>query len=85
MMDSVGVYVLTSLFLDAKGAVASKNVGVTFDICEAEAHKAKGVENDFEAFTVPADWRQDAEQSSLIGAMRDFREMIAEMQEAALR
>ena len=85
MMESVGVYVLTSLFLDAKGAVTSKNVGVTFDMFEAEAHKAKGVENDFEAFIVPADWRQDAEQSSLIGAMRDFREMIAEMQEAALR
>jgi hypothetical protein len=84
MMESVSVYVLTSLFLDAKGTVVSKNVGVTFDIFEADAHKAKGVENDFEMFTVAGDWHEDAEQSSLIGAMRDFREMIAEMQAAAL-
>ena len=84
-MDTATVYVLTTLSIDEKGNVASRNVGVTFDIFEADAHKAKGVENDFEMFTVAGDWHEDAEQSSLIGAMRDFREMIAEMQEAALR
>lgn len=84
-MDSVNLYVLTSLSIDAKGNVSSRNVGATFNIFAAEAHKAKGVENDFEMFPVAGDWHEDAEQSSLIGAMRDFREMIAEMQEAALR
>jgi hypothetical protein len=85
VVDSVNLYVLTSLLIDAKGNVSSRNVGVTFDIFEAEAHKAKGIENDFETFTAAGDWRQDAEQSSLIGAMRDFREMVAKLQEVALR
>jgi hypothetical protein len=79
------VYVLTSLFIDAKGAVMSKNVGVTFDIFEAEAHKAKGVENDFEMFAVPGNWREDAEQSKLIATMREFREIVAMQIEEALR
>jgi hypothetical protein len=65
--------------------VTSRNVGVTFDVFGAEAHKAKGIENDFETFTVAGDWRKDAEQSSLITAMRHFREMVAELQAAALR
>lgn len=85
MMDSINLYVLTTLSIDAKGNVASRNVGVTFDLFEAESHKAKGIENEFDTFTVPGNWREDAEQSSLIGAMRDFRNMVTEMQEAALR
>jgi hypothetical protein len=84
-MDYLSVYVLTSLRIDPKGNVTSRNVGVTFDVFEAEAHRAKGVENEFDTFIVPADWREDAEQSSLIGVMRDFRDMVKEMQDAALR
>ena len=85
MMESVSVYVLTALFLDAKGAVVSRNVGVTSDIHEAEAHKAKGMENDFEIFAIAADWREDAEQTALVNAMREFREMVRHWQEEALR
>ena len=84
-MDYVNVYVLTTLYIDPKGNVTSRNVSVTFDLFEAESHKAKGVENEFEVFAVPGDWREDAEQSSLIRAMRDFREMVAELQAEALR
>ena len=84
-MDYVNLYVLTTLFINLKGNVVSRNVGVTFDIFEAETHRAKGVENDFENFVVGNDWRQDAEQSSLIGAMRDFRAIVKGMQDAALR
>jgi hypothetical protein len=85
MMESASVYVLTSLSLDAKGNVTSRNVGVTFDIFEAEAHKAKGVENDFEMFAVSGNWREDAEQSKLIATMRDFREIVAMQIEESLR
>ncbi len=84
-MDYVSVYVLTSLSIDAKGNVITRNVGVTFDVFETEAHKAKGVENDFEIFALPRNWQEDAEQSTLIGAMRDFHEMVKAMQDAALR
>ena len=84
-MECLTVYVLTTLFIDAKGNVVNKNSGATLDVLEAEAHKAHGVENDFETFSVSDNWREDAEQSALITAMRSFREMVQEMQDAALR
>ncbi|HKV82096.1 MAG TPA: hypothetical protein VJP02_28365 [Candidatus Sulfotelmatobacter sp.] len=84
-MECLTLYVLTSLSIDAHGGVVNKNVGVTFDIFEAEAHKARGVEHDVDMFPVFEDWREHAEQSSLIRTMRDFRGLVAEMQEAALR
>jgi len=84
-MECLTLYVLTTLSIEARGNVVSRNVGVTFDIFEAEVHKAHGVENDFETFPVFGDWREHAEQSSLIRTMRDFRELVTEMQEAALR
>lgn len=84
-MEFVHVFVLTSLTLDRSSDVKSKNVAVTFDLFEAEDHRNKGVENDYEAFVVPCDWRENAAQSELISTMRDFRAMVKEMQEAALR
>ena len=84
-MECLNVYVLSTLSIDAQGNVVSRNVGVTFDILTAEAHKAHGIEHDFGTFVVSGDWREDAEQSSLVTTMRDFREMVQQMQEAALR
>jgi hypothetical protein len=84
-VEFVHVFVLTSLDLDKKGHVKSRNVAVTFDLFEAEDHRNKGVENDYETFVVPCDWREDAEQSELITAMREFREMVNAMQVEALR
>ena len=84
-MEYLNVYVLTTLSVDAKDNIVSRNVGVTVDIIDAEAHKAHGVENDFETFVACGNWREGAEQSALIITMRDFREMVHEMHEAALR
>jgi len=84
-MRALVAYVLTSLSVDAKGDVISRNVGVTFDLFEAEAHRGDGIENDFESFLVAANWQEEAEQSSLVGAMRDFRNLVQQMQEEALR
>jgi hypothetical protein len=84
-MEFVHVFVLTTLALDKNGDVKGRNVATTFDLFEAEDHKNKGVENDYETFVVPCDWREDAEQSELISAMRDFRKMVKEMQDASLR
>jgi hypothetical protein len=84
-MDYVNVYVLISWCIDAKGDVTSRNVGATFDVLEAETHKANGVENEFDTFLVPIDWREDAAQSMLIASMRDFRDMVEAMQDEALR
>jgi hypothetical protein len=75
-MEFVHVFVLTSLDLDKSGDVNSRNVAVTFDLFEAEDHRNKGVEHDYETFVVPGDWREDAEQSELVGAMREFREIV---------
>ena len=57
-MEFVHVFVLTSLSLDKKGVVRSRNVAVTLDMYEAEDHKNEGVENDYEVFVVP-DWREE--------------------------
>lgn len=84
-MEFVHVFVLTSLDLDKCGDVKSRNVAVTFDLFEAEDHRNKGVENDYETFVVPCDWREDAEQSELISAMREFRNIVKQMQDEALR
>jgi len=85
MMEFVHVFVLTSLALDKKGDVKSRNVAATFDLFEAEDHRNKGIENDYETFVVPGDWREDAEQSELISAMREFRKVVQKMQDEALR
>jgi hypothetical protein len=84
-MEFVHVFVLTSLALDKNGDVKSRNVAVTFDLFEAEDHRNESVENDYDAFVVPPDWREDAEQSELVAAMREFRAMVKEMQDAVLR
>lgn len=84
-MECLSLYVLTTLSVDSKGNVISRNVGATFDIFEAEVHKAHGVEHDFDTVVVSADWREDAGQSNLLATMRAFREMVQQMQEAALR
>lgn len=84
-MEFVHVFILTTLALDKKGDVRSRNVAATFDLFEAEDHRNKGVENDYESFVLPCDWREDVEQSELISAMRDFREIVKQMQDEALR
>ncbi|MGO9574324.1 MAG: hypothetical protein ACLPTQ_08355 [Terriglobales bacterium] len=84
-MDYCHVFVLTTLALDKKGDVKSRNVAVTFDLFEAEDHRNKGVEYDYDTFVVPSDWREDAAQSELISAMRGFRNMVKQMQDEALR
>ena len=84
-MDCLSVYVLTKLFVDAKDDIVCRNVSVTFDIFEAEAHKALGVEHDFDTLPLPRNWRENAEQSNLITVMREFRELVQQMQDAALR
>ena len=85
MTDNVNVYVLTSLAINSDGEVIGKNVGVTFSLHQAELHKAKGVENDFETFQIASNWLEDAATTELVIAMREFCGMVRAMQEAALR
>jgi hypothetical protein len=84
-MEFVHVFVLTSLDLDKSGNVKSRNVAITFDLFEAEDHRNKGVENGYDTFVVPGDWREEAATTGLITAMRNFRSMVEEMQREALR
>jgi len=66
MMDYFHVFVLTTLSLDKNGDVKSRNVAVTFDLFEAEDHRNRGVEHEYDVFVVPCDWREDAEQSNSV-------------------
>ena len=59
MTDFVHVFVLTTLALNEKGEVTTRNVAVTFDLFKAEDHRNEGVENDYEVFVVPSDWREE--------------------------
>jgi hypothetical protein len=86
MMDNPSfsyVYVLTSLFFDSKGNIKSRNVGVTFSLHEAERHKAQGVENEFETFQICSNWQEHAVTTELVFVMREFCDMVKELQEDA--
>ena len=52
-MDGARIFVLTSLYIDDAGNVLNRNVGVTFDLLEAEAHRAQGIESDFRPLVFP--------------------------------
>ena len=84
-MDKTPVYVLVTLGFGSQGDVTRRNMGVTFNIHEAEAHQNKDVSNEYETHGVDADWKQDAEVSALTDAMREFRGMVADMQAESLR
>jgi hypothetical protein len=84
-MACLNLYVLTRLSIDANGNVVSGNVGVTFDLFDAEAYRDRGVENDFETHVVDSNWSEDDAESSLVTTMRDFCTMVRQMQEEALR
>jgi hypothetical protein len=84
-MKSPSVFVLTRLGMDEQGNVTSKNVGATFSLHEAEIHRSKGVEYDFEVFRTDGNWQEDAATTDLVVAMREFCGMVREWQEAALR
>jgi len=79
------VFVLTTLSLDDEGNVISRNVGVTFNIHDAEAHGAQGVEHEYETHSINANWREDAEVTATVLAMRAFREIVALQIAEALR
>jgi len=77
------VYVLTSLFFDSKGDIACRNVGVTFSLHEAERHQAQGVENDYETFQIGSNWQEHAATTELVFVMREFCDMVKELQQDA--
>jgi hypothetical protein len=79
------IFVLTRLAISPEGHIVAENIGATFDIYLAEAHRADGVENDFERHPISVNWYEDAEQSSVVGAMREFRQIVEQMQAEALR
>ena len=66
MDDFCHVFVLTSLSIDEDGDVKRRNVAATFDLFEAEDHRNRGVEHEYDIFVVPGDWREDAEKSNLV-------------------
>ena len=84
-MDPVRIFVLTCLYIDDHGHVTSRNVGATFDVHEAELHRARGIEHDFETLAVDAGWLEEATKSDLVFAMRGFCDLVKDMQDAALR
>jgi hypothetical protein len=79
----INAYVLTSLFIDSKGDITSRNVGVTFSLHEAERHKGQGVENEFETFHICSNWQEHAVTTELVFVMREFCDMVKELQQDA--
>jgi hypothetical protein len=79
------IFVLTRLAISPEGHVVAENIGATFDIYLAEAHRAHGVENDFERHPISANWYEHAERSSVVAAMREFCQIVEQMQAEALR
>jgi hypothetical protein len=83
MMDFFDVYILTRLVIEEHGNVTAKNVGVTFNLHEAELHRSDGVANDYETFQIDANWQEDAATTGLVVAMREFCDMVKELQQDA--
>ncbi len=75
-MDTTPVYVLVTLDFTPQGDICRKNVGVTFNIYEAEAHSNKDVSNEYDTFTVPATWRDDAVISETASFLRQAVEIV---------
>ena len=84
-MDFLDIYILTRLVIEEHGNVTAKNVGVTFNLHEAELHRSDGVANDYERFQIDTNWQEDAATTALVIAMQEFRSMVEEMQREALR
>jgi hypothetical protein len=85
MAEPVHIFVLTKLVIDPNGTVVSKNIGVTFNIHDAEKYAASDVANGYETFEVESNWQEDAATTDLVGAMRAFRDYVEELRAEALR
>lgn len=72
----MNVYVLKRERINGEGHVVSQNVGVTFSLHEAEAHKGMEFENDFDTLPFSGDLQEDASTTELILAMRVFKESL---------
>ena len=82
---SIQIYMLTMLALDDRKTIIARNVGVTSSLHDAERHKSRGVEFDFEPFELESNWEEDSATTDVVIAMREFCRFVREMQEAALR
>ena len=82
---SVQVYILTMLAFDDHGAINARNVGVTCCLHRAELHRSKGIEFDFESFEAEKELQEQCATTDVVIAMRQFCELVAEMQQEALR
>jgi hypothetical protein len=85
MAEPVHIFILTKLVIDPNSTVVNNNIGVTFNIHDAEKYAASDVANGFETFEVESNWQEDAATTDLVVAMRTFRSMVEEMQREALR
>ena len=85
MAELVHIFVLTKLVIDPNGTVGSKNIGVAFNIHDAEKYAASDVANGYETFEVESNWQEDAATTDLVIAMRCFREYVAQLQAESMR
>lgn len=80
-MESAKVYLLTTLTIDNEGNAETRNLALTLSLHQAERHRSKGVENDFETFELPATWREQNAETDLVLAMRGLCSMVKELQD----
>jgi len=85
MAEPVYLFVLNKLVIDPNGTVVSENIGVTFNIHDAEKYAASDVANGYETFEVESNWQEDAATTNLVVAMRAFRDYVEELRAEALR
>lgn len=85
MAEPVHVFVLTKLMIDPNGIVMSKNIGVVFNVHDAEKYAASDVANGYETFEVESNWQEDAATTDLVVAMRAFQDYVEDLRAEALR
>jgi hypothetical protein len=71
-MEKTPVYVLVTLGFTESGDVRRTNMGVTFNLHEAEAFAGLDVSNEYETHGVDANWRDGAAISESVMLMREL-------------
>jgi len=69
--QQITVYVLKRERINDEGHIVSQNVGVTFSVHEAEAHKGESFENGFDTLQFSGNMQEQYAETELILAMRE--------------
>lgn len=80
-METISIYVLIQSKLIHGNEITDRVVGVTADLKEAEAHKEKGIENEYREFSIDTELLVlSAETTLFLKEIREFKTAARDIQ-----